>query len=149
MIEAIRIDATEKSIANIPLPEGDLFPWLREQLSCEWVEPIRLGRAITLWIDEEGLLAEHPGPFFQVEISPGRQTIPISKFGVILAAKEDETLIPLSEASPNLSMKFVHSRVRFPSVRFVGFVQSQKEEDHPLFGRVTVIRREAQFEELN
>lgn len=116
-MRAILIDATEKTVTEVET--GGKLHDLYRLLGCNLVEAVTLDDRHSLWVDEEGLLVDEPGPFFAFK--GGERPYPLK--GVILgddhkSGKNIGATVPLD---------VVQSVVEFPDVEFAGF----EEFDEP------------------
>lgn len=129
------------------------FESIARLLECSWVERVQLTPATFLYIDEEGLLAAEPKPFFRLPKLTGDTTFcgrglivveyPDSGFGDVVAACEEYFL-----GTWGFPPAAERGSLIFPRVRFTGFHDSESIQNHPVFGPVTTFTRKAIFEDL-
>lgn len=110
-MRGILIDPVERTVTEIDT-KGDLAA-LYEALQCQVVEAVQVGDGDILWIDEEGLLHDEPGPFFAFRTHPDH---PFAGRGLILGAHADG-----DNRATTLPVERVADLILWPDVEFVGF----------------------------
>lgn len=108
-MRAILIDPAAKSVSIIDHPAT--LDGLRATIDCEKVEAVGLLPGETLWINEEGLLAEHPGPFFQIAAAT-----PMAGRGVVLGSDDRGETV-----ASRLAVDFLFSALDFPDIELIGW----------------------------
>lgn len=136
-LHAILIDPTSRTVEPVELNRG--YREISRILGCGCFTTLGLSRSEVLYLDDEGLLKEEPGPFFKLEGYPQ----PLAGRGLILGLDFDGESV-----STKLTVEKVRQKVSWPEVKFVGFADSSGTEDHPLLGSVHVFRRVAKFTPL-
>jgi hypothetical protein len=111
MMRAILIDAVEKTVTEIDM-DGKLQSLYR-LLGCNLVEAVELDDRHSLWVDEEGLMVENPGPFFAFK--GGERPYPFK--GVILGDNHQTG----SNTDAVVPLDVVQSVIEWPDVEFAGF----------------------------
>lgn len=86
----------------------------------------------TIYVDDEGLLADDPGPFFKWVTYHQ----PIAGKGLILYTNEEGD----SEAA-ELTLEYVQGQVAWPNIEFVGFerIPDGAKTVHPILGEMVLI----------
>lgn len=140
-MKGILIDPTAKTVTDI---EVESWEKVKEIIGCKWLEGVTIARvaahaeqihAEQILVNEEGLLVDEPGPFFQV----GDNT-PIAGKGVVLGVDYEGDVI-----STRLTAALVAPRISFPDVEFTGFTMSEDDAIHPILGPMHRITRTANF----
>lgn len=121
-MRGILINPTDKSVTSVEI-EGDLKSFY-ENLQCSTVELVRISETTDLWVDEEGLLKDNPGPFFAIR---GNEYKPFCGRGLILSHDDEGNFI-----STDLAVKDIYRTVLFPQLEFVGFEPYESETE--MFG---------------
>ncbi len=154
-MRGILIDATQRTVSEVELPDI-IYPAITEQepnykantsemyrlLDTDIVERVRLGAA-HLWIDEEGLLRESPGPFFRLGRGGAWGPI-ISKKGILLGCQGpegDPSDFPFTLARAEALVDWLPE-----GTRFVEIETREGETNHPVLGKMTAINRISIFE---
>lgn len=135
-INCLLIDPTNKTLEPYILASEAIA----NVIGCQWIEGVRVNNTNMCYVDEEGLLSPSPGPFFSLN---GGATIIHGK-GLVVGVNEEGDNVDCS-----ISRDALWARLTWPNVKFVGFVESNEVQDHPLFGRVNVFSRKAKFEPLS
>lgn len=132
MARAILIDTPAKQIRSITIDvsDGAGTADIKAAIGCEWIESVRLGQKTVCWVDEEGLLKENPGPFFQIE---GKRD-PIAGRGLITGVGEGG-----ATTGTGVPVSFVEKMVTFPDVEFSHF-EEITEEDVEIFPGLRGVR---------
>lgn len=86
------------------------------------VEIVPLGGGETLWIDEEGLYADPPKPFFSFL---GQEDLPLCGKGLILGSTREG-----EHADCRLPIKLVTDRVVFRNIEFDTIVTREGVNEH-------------------
>lgn len=128
-MRAILIDPTTKTISEVE-HNGD-YKEIYNLIECSTFEAVSIVNNNTIYVDEEGLLDEEPGPFFQWEAYQ-----PIPGKGLILATDEEGNSI-----GTTLELDFVRAKVTWPDIEFEGFdpIPEGSKIDHPIFGKMAVV----------
>jgi hypothetical protein len=132
-VRGILIDPKTKIVASVRT--AGTFDALYKLIGCTSVEPIFLSKSVVLYADEDGLLGEHPGPFFTIR---GHEQ-PIAGRGIIFGARGHD------HCSTNLPLALVAGNVAFPDIEFAGFeyfntTQERHGMEMPVFGMRAVFR---------
>lgn len=139
-MRAIIIDPTAKTVEEADI--DTTYETFRHNFKSGWVERVPLPTRHWLWIDEEGLLQPEPEPFFRIPAVHLDSTF--CGKGIILGEDDEYG----DHAAAAVTVEVVRSLVTFPTVRFVGFEDTEGYQDHPVFGRIAVFSRKAIFEDL-
>lgn len=136
-MRGILINPHEQSISNVET-DGSLAD-IRRILGIEWFTTIQWDQRNHLIVDDEGLLREAPGPFFQI----AGYDQPLAGRGLILGLDREG-----DHVDTTLGLFYMLDKVTFPKVRFVGFEDTSGPQVHPIFGEINVFSRKAKFEEI-
>lgn len=135
-MKGILIDPAAKTVTDI---EVETWEAVKEIIGCKWLEGVTIARidhhAEQILVNEEGLLVDEPGPFFQI----GDNT-PIAGKGVVLGVNQEGETV-----STRLRAELVAPRISFPDVEFTGFTTTEDDPIHPLLGPMHRITRTANF----
>lgn len=126
-MRGILIDPVEKTVTEIETA-GDLDA-LYALLDCTTVERVSLGAGQDLWIDEEGLLKDEPGPFFAFEHNDDR---PLCGRGVVLSHDGGGDTI-----GTKLALEAIENLIVWPDIEFVGLEPYESETEW--FGEKTAV----------
>lgn len=140
-MQAILIDPLAKALSWVEIPQATYRAVMKDIIkpkgAFEFIYPP--GRTTVIIVDDESLLHDDCNtrgywmPFFNPQPVCGRGLI----FG--LQGPEGD----LCECRLNIDQ--VRKAIEFVDVEFAGFEESQGEEEHPIFGKMAVYRREAIF----
>lgn len=135
MLTAILIDPVAKTVEAIQ--HSGEYDDIRATLGCKWIEAVDIGGDYHIYVDEEFLLKDEPGPFFQID-----KGNPLGGRGIIFSTTPDG-----DEASALVSPDLIRAYVTFPDIRFTGF--KNYEGEGLLFGeRVPVFGQRATYEKV-
>jgi len=148
-MRAILIDPTTKTVTEVDYDGNyeSIYKWIDAQT----FECVDLGDPDhnTVYVDEEGLLADEPGPFFTVST----YAQPLAGKGLILATDDEgesvATTLNIFKPGDNyvLSNDKATITVQFPEVKFKGFKEIPPHKiDHPVWGESFVMGQTPQFE---
>lgn len=82
-----------------------------------------------------------PRPFFRCDAVPGPT---FSGYGLVIGMNAEGEPQDISVWCEYLCP----GTISFPNVRYLGLCTTEREENHPIFGKVSVIERKALFEEI-
>lgn len=136
-MRGILINPHDQSISNVET-DGS-FADIRRLLGIECFTTIQWGNRNHLILDDEGLLREAPGPFFQI----AGYDQPLAGKGLILGLDRKG-----DHVDTTLKLFYMLDKVTFPNVRFVGFEDTSGPQIHPIFGEINVFSRKAIFKEI-
>lgn len=151
-MRGILINAISKTVVEVELPNID---YTREEpsykanmaemyrlLDTNIVEIVGLG-PIGLWVDEEGLLRENPGPFFRIG-KPGVYGPIISKKGLLLGTggpEGDPSDFPFSQAKVASLLEWLPE-----GTKFVEIETREGMTNHPILDQMPVINQVSIFQ---
>lgn len=118
-MRGILINPMDRTVMDIET-DGELAS-LYQLLQCSIIEAFELPANHILWLDEEGLYAQPPKPFFIIE---GYEYQPFCGLGLILGRMHEDM------DSAHLPLDFIHERVRWPDIEFMGMDISHEEREH-------------------
>lgn len=120
-MRGILINPEDKTVTEIETPGG--LDELYRLVNCRTVEVVDLGGGQDLWLDEEGLLTDDPGPFFAFI---GREAHPFCGRGLILSNDGQG-----NSTSTTLRLSAVSKLIVWPDIEFAGFapVETSTGED--------------------
>lgn len=86
-MKAIHINPKTQTIREIEIPNNgdELNPAIYAILECQLFDVVRLEGGDGIFVDDEGLLKDEPGPFFTLWGYPN----PIAGHGLVLGCDED------------------------------------------------------------
>lgn len=87
-MKAIHIDPTTKTVREIEIPDpatGEHLSAIYAVLGCRAFDLVRLEGGDAVFVDDEGLLKDDPGPFFGLWGYPN----PLAGHGLVLGADDD------------------------------------------------------------
>lgn len=134
-MRAILINPTGKAISTVNY-DGN-FRSIYRLLGCDTFTTLQVSPQTTLFLDDEGLLKANPGPFFAWKGYPQ----PLAGNGLLLDTDEVGESVACT-----MALADVVASVSWVAPVFKGFRDTSGVEDHPLLGSVTVMRREALFD---
>jgi hypothetical protein len=138
-LRGILIDPHTKTVTEV---FTDPYPAWKELIECDTITAVQFGinedtgNRETIWLDDEGLLTQDPGPFFQVE----NYHQPLCGKGLILGTDQEGESV-----SSTVPLEFVQAVVSWPDVKFTGMTFHDREDEHPVLGHVHVHEQRAHF----
>jgi hypothetical protein len=129
-MRAILIDPVAKTVTEVE--HTDDYRDIYKHLECDLFTVVGIDEVDSVFIDDEGLLKDEPGPFFALAGYPQ----PLAGRGLILGCDEEGESI-----AARMSLDEARAMVSFPEAKFRGFEYSEGQE-----GDVFVIRNRAIFD---
>jgi hypothetical protein len=103
-MKAIHINPITQTIREIEIPNNgdELNPAIYAILECQLFDVVRLEDGDGIFVDDEGLLKDEPGPFFTLWGYPN----PIAGHGLVLGCDEDG-----NSCAPVVTVQEIRDRV--------------------------------------
>lgn len=134
-IKGLLINPENKTITPVVLTDD--YRDIYGLIDARTFDVVRLDDGDGIYLDDEGLLKDEPGPFFGLK-GYGQ---PIAGKGLVLGSDDEgET------QNVKITLEALTELVTWPEVRLTGFKMSEGYTEHPVLGKAWTIRNEAQFE---
>lgn len=131
------IDPTIKTIAPVEY-DGD-YKSIYRLIDAQTFDVVGIDQHNGIYIDDEGLLVDNPGPFFTA--TGRRGSVTIAGKGLVLGHDAEGEMVGAS-----ISIEALQAMIAFPDLKFTGFTHEEGETHHPILGKAFVIKNEAHFE---
>lgn len=129
-MRGILIDPTSRTVTEVD--HKDDYRDIYRLIEANTFTAISIEDQHTIYVDDESLLVDEPGPFFKW----ATYHQPIAGKGLILCTNE------LGDSKDaELTLEFVQLMVTWPNIEFVGFetIPDGATLDHPIFGKMALI----------
>lgn len=111
---------------------------IRAVCGCETLTAVQLSETNTMYLDDEGLLRDPPGPFFVI---CGDKEHVFAGPALILGVDSEG-----DSCNVTIPTEWLQLAVRFPKVELLSLETSEETLNHPVFGEVTAITQTPRFE---